>query len=424
MFIDSAKIFIQSGDGGNGAVSFRREKYIPNGGPDGGDGGRGGDVIFRASDSLNTLLNFRYTRKFVAESGQNGQKTNSSGKSGSHLIIDVPVGTILKEADTGRILADLNESGQEVTILRGGRGGKGNRHYATSTRQIPNFAQSGVKGDSMWVLMELKLIGDVGLVGYPNVGKSTILSKVSRARPKIADYEFTTLSPQLGVVSLGDGLQFVLADIPGLIEGAHEGAGLGHQFLRHIERTRLIIHVVDISGYGKEEPLDAYRKINAELSEYSKVLGERPQIIAANKCDVLDDEELIDHFVKELESTGNKVFPISAATGKGLRELMFYAANLLKDIPKPTIYDRTDEEVLFTVDKSPGYNVRKENDYFVVEGKRAEVILQSTNLDDFESMGYFQKSIRRIGIIDALEDLGIEEGDTVRFVDFEFEYRR
>ncbi|HBN86355.1 MAG TPA: GTPase CgtA [Clostridiales bacterium] len=424
MFIDSAKIFIQSGDGGNGAVSFRREKYIPDGGPDGGDGGRGGDIIFRASDSLNTLLNFRYKRKFVAQNGENGQKANRSGKSATHIVVEVPVGTVLKDIENDKIIADLDENGQELIVLKGGRGGKGNRHYATSTRQIPNFAQSGVKGDSMWIRLELKLLGDVGLVGYPNVGKSTILSKVSKARPKIADYEFTTLSPQLGVVSLGEGMQFVLADIPGLIEGAHEGAGLGHQFLRHIERTRLIIHVVDISGYGKEEPIDAYHKINAELSEYSKVLGEKPQIIAANKCDVLEDMELIQHFVKELESTGNKVFPISATTGEGLRELMFYAATLLKDIPKPALYDRTEEEVLFTVDKDKGYDVRKENDIFVVEGKRAERILQSTNLSDFESMGYFQKTIRRIGIIDALEDLGVEEGDTVRFVDFEFEYRR
>lgn len=424
MFIDSAKIFIQSGDGGNGAVSFRREKYIPNGGPDGGDGGRGGDVIFRATDNMNTLLNFKYKRKYVAENGQNGQKTNSSGKSGNHIVIEVPVGTVIKDGETDRIIADLDENRQEIVVLRGGRGGKGNRHYATPTRQIPNFAQSGVKGDSMWVKLELKLLGDVGLVGYPNVGKSTILSMVSKARPKIADYEFTTLSPNLGVVSVDGHTQFVLADIPGLIEGAHEGAGLGHQFLRHIERTRLIIHVVDISGYGKEEPIDAYHKINAELSEYSKVLSEKPQIIAANKCDVLGDKELIDHFVKELESTGHKVFPISAATGQGVSELMQYAALLLKDIPKPGLYDRTEEEVLFTVSKDPGYAVRKENEIFVVEGKRAEIILNSTNLSDFESMGYFQKTIRRIGIIDALEDLGVEEGDTVRFVDFEFEYRR
>jgi GTP-binding protein len=424
MFIDSARIFIKSGDGGNGAVSFRREKFIPNGGPDGGDGGRGGDVIFKATDAMNTLLNFKYKRKYAAENGHNGQGANCSGKSGNSIIIEVPVGTVIKDAETDRVIADLNVNGQEVTVLRGGRGGKGNRHFATPTRQIPNFAQSGVKGDSMWVRLELKLLADVGLVGYPNVGKSTILSKVTNAQPKIADYEFTTLSPNLGIVSLGDDTRFVLADIPGLIEGAHQGAGLGHQFLRHIERTRLIIHVVDVSGYGKEEPLNAFHHINEELSRYSKILSEKPQIIAANKCDVLDDAELIDHFVKELESTGHKVFPVSAATGKGLKELMHYAAELLKDIPKPVLYDQTEEEILFTVEEDKGYTVRKEGDVFVVEGKRAERILNSTNFGDFESMGYFQKIIRRIGIIDELEDLGIQEGDTVRFIDFEFEYRR
>ncbi len=424
MFIDSAKVYIKSGDGGNGAVSFRREKYIPNGGPDGGDGGRGGDVIFRATDNMNTLLNFKYVKKFKAQDGQKGQPVNCTGKSGENLYIEVPVGTVIKDSSNGRIIVDMDENGQEFIVIKGGRGGKGNRHYATASRQIPNFAQSGMKGDEMWIDLELKLLGDVGLVGYPNVGKSTILSMVSKARPKIADYEFTTLSPNLGVVSIDAQTQFVMADIPGLIEGAHTGAGLGLQFLRHIERTRLIIHVVDISGYAKEEPLEAFKKINDELSQYSEILKEKPQIIAANKCDVLGDAELTDHFVKELESTGCKVFPVSAATGKGINELMRYAAVMLKDIPKPKLYDRTDEEVLFTMPDDLGYTVHKEDNIFIVEGKRAETILNSTNINDYESMGYFQRTVRRIGIIDKLEELGIEEGDTVRFIDFEFEYRR
>ncbi len=422
MFIDSARIFVKAGNGGNGIVSFRREKYIPAGGPDGGDGGKGGDVVLVADEGLNTLVDFRYRRKFVAESGKNGGPSNCTGKSGEDLIIKVPVGTIVKEDESGLVIADLTKHDQRVVVARGGRGGKGNQHFATPARQAPVFAQSGEPGEERWIQLELKLIADVGLVGYPNVGKSTILSMVSAAKPKIADYHFTTLEPNLGVVSLDMGNSFVLADIPGLIEGAHKGVGLGHDFLRHVERTRLLIHVVDISGIEGRNPIDDFRLINQELEKFSPVLAQKPQIVAANKIDIPGSEENLKAFMEFAQASGYRVFPISAATNKGLRELMFYAAEKLKEIPETVLYETTEEVVYTAKQEEKPFEIRKEGDVFIIEGKWIKRLFASTNLNSHESLQNFQRSLKRKGVIDALEEMGIKEGDTVRIEDFEFEY--
>lgn len=423
MFIDYTEIYIKAGDGGDGAVSFRREKYIPNGGPDGGDGGDGGDVIFKVDPGLSTLIDFRYKRKFTAESGQKGGNRNMSGKRGGDLTICVPQGTVVKEKETGRIIADLSKNGQQEIIARGGKGGAGNQHFATPTRQVPNFARNGTPGQELNVTIELKLIADVGLLGFPNVGKSTLLSVVSSARPKIANYQFTTVQPVLGVVSLGGGESFVMADMPGLIEGAHEGAGLGHHFLRHIERTKLLIHVVDIAetdGRNAQEDFDA---INRELELYDPELAKRPQVIAANKIDALYDKEKLITFKSKMEERGYKVFPISAATKQGVEPLIRYVYEMLKKLPDTVLFDPSAREVELRPEaEEPPFTVRRENENYVVEGPWVEKILGRVNLDDRESLQYFQRSLKDMGVIEALEKKGIREGDTVRVGEVEFDY--
>lgn len=421
MFIDIAEIYVKAGDGGNGAVSFRREKYIPAGGPDGGDGGDGGNVIFKADKHLRSLADFRYRRHYKAERGQNGAGQKCAGKKGEDLVIKVPCGTIIRDKETGAVLADLTEEGQTAIIAKGGIGGKGNVHFATPTRQAPNFAKNGTPGEEKWIILELKLLADVGLIGYPNVGKSTLLSKVSSARPKIADYHFTTLTPNLGVVSMGAGESFVMADIPGLIEGAHKGVGLGHDFLKHIERTRMLIHVVDVAALDGRNPVVDFHVINRELKEYNEKLAKRPQVVAANKVDVAG-ESAVKEFINAMESLGYKVFPISAATGYGVRELINYVYEMLKTLPEP---ETITPEVVETVYKAEeeDFTVEIENGVFVVDGPWIRNLLRGINFDDRESLQYFQRALKRKGVIQALEDKGIKEGDTVRVAgDMEFDY--
>lgn len=426
MFIDTAKIFIKSGDGGNGAVSFRREKYVPKGGPDGGDAGRGGDVVFVVDSGLRTLMDFRYKKKHVAEKGENGGGNNCHGKDGEDLIIKVPPGTIIKDVETGRVIADLTLENDRVVAARGGRGGKGNARFATPTRQAPNFAEPGQLGEERWVTLELKLLADVGLIGFPNVGKSTILSMVTAARPKIANYHFTTLSPNLGVVEIQGGKSFVLADIPGLIEGAHEGVGLGHEFLRHVERTKVLIHVVDISGVEGRNPIEDFDKINDELKLYSEKLTTKVQVIAANKADIPGAEENFEAFKKEMEDRGYRIFKISAATNSGLRELMLYVSGLLDKIPQEeTKYDEEESEAYYKLEgerDEKGYEIVRENDAYVITGPFVDWIFRKVNINDNESLKYFQKVLRRKGIIDELKNMGIQDGDTVRMNDFEFDF--
>lgn len=422
MLIDRAMIQIKAGDGGNGKVSFHREKYVAAGGPDGGDGGNGGNVIFIADQGLRTLIDFKYKRKYVAESGESGGASNCTGRSGKDLVIKVPMGTLIKDAETGRILADLVKPQQSVVIAKGGKGGKGNQHFATATRQVPSFAQAGTQGEELTVLLELKIIADVGLVGFPNAGKSTILSMTTKADPKIADYPFTTLEPNLGVVNLGDGNSFVLADIPGLIEGAHQGVGLGHQFLRHVERTKMLIHVVDVAAVDGRDPLSDFDVINDELAKYDPKLAERPQVVAANKTDLPDGRENLAGFTKELEARGYKVFPISAATNKGVRELMLYVAEQLRDLPDIVLTNEDGGETVYTAEEETPFTVRKEGNVYIVEGSWVKRVVGSSNFDVYESLQYFQRSLRTKGVIDELEKLGIKEGDTVRIYDIEFEY--
>jgi len=424
MFIDRAKISIKAGDGGNGKVSFHREKYLSAGGPDGGDGGKGGDVILIADESLRTLIDFKYKSKYIAEPGENGGASNCSGKSGKELVIKVPPGTLIKEEKTGRVLADLTKSDQRVVIAKGGKGGAGNQHFATSTRQVPSFAKPGNPGEEYQVELELKLIADVGLVGFPNAGKSTILSIVSAATPKIADYPFTTLEPNLGVVSLHQGSSFVLADIPGLIEGAHEGVGLGHEFLRHVERTRLLLHVVDVAAVDGRDPLSDFETINAELRLYNPKLAERPQVIAANKVDLPEGRENLESFQQAIEAKGYKVFPISAATNTGVKELMFYVAQQLAELPEVVLTTENVEEVVYSAADEEPFNVRREGNTYIVEGNWVKKVVASTNFSVFESIQYFQRSLKTKGVIEALEKLGIHEGDTVKIYDIEFEYMR
>jgi len=422
MFIDSARIFIKAGNGGNGAVSFRREKYVPAGGPDGGDGGDGGNVVFVVDENVRTLADLRYKRHYRAESGQDGGSSNRTGKSGEDLVIKVPPGTIIKDEKSSRVIADLTEAGQSVIAAKGGRGGKGNQHFATSTRQVPNFAKSGEPGEERWVVLELRLLADVGLIGYPNVGKSTILSVVSSARPKIANYHFTTIEPNLGVVWLGEGKSFTLADIPGLIEGAHKGIGLGHEFLKHIERTRVLIHVVDVSGIEGRDPLKDFEVINRELEEYNPELAKKPQVVAANKTDITGALENYEGLKKVLEERGIKVFPISAASNKGLKELMGYVEKMLDELPRSAPLAESTEEVVYTAEEEEPFTITRENDVYVVTGNSVRKLVASTNFDDTESLRYFQRAIKKMGLIEALEEKGIKEGDTVRLYDFEFEY--
>lgn len=424
MFVDIARIYIQAGKGGDGIVSFRREKYIPAGGPNGGDGGKGGDVILKVDEGMNTLMDFRYKKKYKAQPGANGGPNNRTGRNGQDLIIDVPPGTLVKDDETGQILADLKEHGESFVVAKGGNGGKGNARFATSTRQIPRFAQLGEDAEVKGVTLELKLIADVGLVGYPNVGKSTILSMMTAAKPKIADYHFTTLEPNLGVVRLEDGSSFVLADIPGLIEGAHQGVGLGHQFLRHIERTRIIIHVIDVSGIEGRDPLDDFNKINLELKQYSPKLAQRIQVITVNKMDIPAARENYDKFREELSKEGYKIYPISAATGEGLKELFYEVNELLKSIPV-SAEDEYDDVVEYRYEAdSRKWTIKKEDDAFIIEGEAIKNVLRKVNLDDTESLQYFQRAIKKMGISKELEEMGVNEGDTVKIYDIEFEYVR
>ncbi len=426
MFADSAKIFIKSGKGGDGHVSFRRELFVPDGGPDGGDGGKGGDIVFVVDKGLNTLTDFRHVRKYVAESGEEGGKKRCHGKDGQDLIIKVPEGTIIKDDATGKVIADMSAGNEREIILRGGRGGKGNQHYATATMQVPKYAQPGKPSQELWVRLELKVIADVGLVGYPNVGKSTFLSRVTNAKPKIANYHFTTLNPNLGVVDLDNGGGFVIADIPGIIEGASQGVGLGHQFLRHIERTKVLIHIVDAASTEGRDPIEDIKVISDELRAYNEGLMNRPQVIAANKIDVLYDEnnEVLDALKAEFEPQGIKVFPISAVSGKGVKELLYYVNDLLKTVdPEPIIFEREFFEEDLIDDASQPYTVEKlEDGVFLVDGPRVERMLGYTNLDSEKGFAFFQNFLKNNGIIDELEALGIEEGDTVRVSYVEFEY--
>lgn len=420
MFIDSAKIYVRAGNGGNGMVSFHTAKYVPNGGPDGGDGGRGGSVIFYADENKTTLQDFRFKRKYAAEDGQKGGRRNMSGHSGEDLRLPVPVGTMIKDAETGRVLADLTEPGQIAVIAKGGRGGAGNVHFANSIRQAPNFARAGEPGEEYNLQVELKLLADVGLVGFPNVGKSTLLSVVSAARPKIADYAFTTLEPNLGVVAVDDS-HFVLADIPGLIEGAHTGAGLGLDFLKHIERTRMLIHVLDASGSEGRDPLQDFEIINAELESYHPGLSSRPQVVALNKIDMIDEADL-QMLRQTLESRGFKVFAMCAAINEGVWPLIQYVASQLQTLPKTILTEATDAHKVYEFEPEALFTVRKDQETFRVEGSWIRHLVASTNFDDTESLQYFQRLIRKKGVIDALEAAGVAEGNLVALDDFEFEY--
>ncbi|MBE7045594.1 MAG: GTPase ObgE [Ruminococcaceae bacterium] len=424
MFIDKAKILIKSGSGGNGAIAFHREKYVAAGGPDGGDGGKGGSVIFRVDPGLSTLMDFRYKRKYAAQSGQNGAGKRCNGKNGEDIIVCVPLGTVVRDAESNRVLADLSELGRDVVIARGGNGGWGNAHFATATRQTPNFAKNGQPGIEREVILELKLLADVGLVGFPNVGKSTLLSVTTKADPKIANYHFTTLEPNLGVVELAAHRNFVLADIPGIIEGASEGVGLGHEFLRHIERTRLLIHVVDVSSIEGRNPIEDFDIINAELSKYNLELETRPQIVAANKTDIIQDEEAYKSFLAEMQQRGYPVFEISAATHKGVDALMDYTYSELQKLPPIQTFDvEMDLEEETRIDTTEaGFEISKDGNVYVVSGTWIEAVGGSVNFSDEESLQFFQRALKTRGVIDALVDAGIQENDTVRIGDLEFDF--
>ena len=428
MFADRAKIFIRSGKGGDGHVSFRRELFVPNGGPDGGDGGKGGDIIFEVDEGLNTLNDYRHKAKYCAQPGEEGGKKRCHGKNGTDLILKVPEGTLIKDAESGKVIADMSGDNKRQIVLKGGRGGKGNMNYATATMQVPKYAQPGQSAKELWVQLELKVIADVGLVGFPNVGKSTFLSRVTNARPKIANYHFTTLNPNRGVVALDGGKGFVIADIPGLIEGASEGVGLGHEFLRHIERTKVIIHVVDAASTEGRDPVDDIYKINEELKAYNPRMATLPQVIAANKTDVIysEDEDPVERIRAEFEPQGMKVFSISAVSGKGLKELLYYVRELLDALPKEAVvfeqeYDPNEynpnDNLPYTVEKS-----EEEENTYVVEGPKIERMLGYTNLDSEKGFQFFQNFLKTTGILDELEAAGIQEGDTVRMYGLKFDY--
>ena len=423
MFIDKAKIFIKGGKGGNGAISFRREKYVAAGGPDGGDGGKGGNVVFRVELGMTTLMDFKYKRIYAAQNGEDGMRRRRKGRSGDDIIIKVPQGTIVRDAESGRIIADLSTPDKDYVLAKGGNGGWGNDHFATAVRQTPNFAKNGQPGDEREIFLELKLLADVGLVGFPNVGKSTILSRTTKADPKIANYHFTTLEPNLGVVDLGDHRSFVLADIPGIIEGASEGVGLGHEFLRHIERTRILIHVVDVSSIEGRNPIEDFDIINDELSKYDMALEERPQIIAANKTDIIQDEQAYEDFLEEMKKRGYEVYPISAATGKGVDELMQRVYEELSKLPPIQIFepemDIENEEYIMD---DIGFSIHKENETYIVEGSWIEAVGGSVNFSDNESLAYFQRALLNKGVIEELINMGIQEGQIVKIGDLEFEF--
>lgn len=422
MYTDYTKIFVKSGNGGNGAISFRREKYVAAGGPDGGDGGKGGDVYFITDKDSNTLINFRYNKKFKAENGQNGSGARCNGKQGQDLYIKVPIGTVVKDAETGEIVADLSEEDSKELVLPGGRGGKGNTHFATSTRQAPRFAQSGEKGIEKELILELKSLADVGLVGFPNAGKSTFLSVVTDAKPKIADYPFTTLNPNLGVVKTDDENSFVIADIPGLIEGASDGIGLGIQFLRHIERTRLILHLIDVSGFQGRNPVEDFYSINNELKNYSEKLTKKKQIIVATKLDVAQDDTLYKELEKVAKKEGLEIFKISSITKQGLKELLVRVEELLKEIPKENLIELNQRKVYKLNEDKNEFQIVREEDMYVVIGPAVEKLMSRVNLEDTESMYYFQRKLDELGVNEALKEAGVKEGDTVKVVDWELEW--
>ncbi len=423
MFIDNVKIFIKAGNGGNGCVSFHREKYVAKGGPDGGDGGRGGNIVFRVDEGINTLLSFKYKRKFVAANGGDGAKSKFHGANAEDLIITVPPGTVIKDAETGRIIKDMNTA-EPFICLKGGKGGWGNKHFATPTRQIPRFAKNGIEGEGKEVILELKMLADAGLVGLPNAGKSSILSKISAAKPKIANYRFTTLSPILGVVNTGDeGKGFVVADIPGLIEGAADGAGLGHEFLRHVDRCRLLIHVVDVAGTEYRAPVDDIELINNELKNYSEELANKPQIIAANKCDLLDrDTEEFKQFEEYTKKKGYTVIYVSAMTGEGCNELIYTAQKMIDELGPQITYESEISEEEELMEDECAIKIELIDGVYHVEGKWLYKLMGRINFDDRESLAYFDRMLRKKGIFEQMENAGIKDGDTVNLYDFEFDY--
>ena len=427
MFADRATIYVKSGKGGDGHVSFRREKYVPNGGPDGGDGGHGGDVIFEVDEGLNTLTDFRHIRKYQAQNGEEGGKKNCRGKNGQDIIIKVPAGTVIKEAESGKVITDMSGDNKRIVLLKGGKGGNGNQHYATSTMQAPKYAQPGQPAKELNLMLELKVIADVGLLGFPNVGKSTFLARVTNAKPKIANYHFTTLNPNLGVVDLEDGKGFVIADIPGLIEGASEGVGLGHEFLRHIERTKVIIHMVDAAGSEGRDPIADIYAIDKELMAYNPDIANRPQVIAANKTDMIyeGENEIIAKLKAEFEPKGITVYPISAVSGKGVKELLYHVKQMLEGLDDaPVIFEQEffPEEMLISGDEPFTVVYDEEEDEYVIEGPRIEKMLGYTNLESEKGFVFFQNFLKDTGILEQLEALGIEEGDTVRMYGLQFDY--
>ena len=422
MFTDYTKIIIKSGDGGNGAATFRREKYVAAGGPDGGDGGKGGDIYFQVDKDKNTLIDFRYNKKFKAENGENGSGSHCNGKYGKDLYIKVPIGTIVKDVETGKVVADLSNPGQTELILKGGRGGRGNSHFATATRQAPRFSEDGEKGEEKEIILELKLLADVGLLGFPNVGKSTFLSVVTEARPKIANYHFTTLEPNLGVVKTKNGDGFVIADIPGIIEGASEGVGLGIQFLRHVERTRLLLHFLDVSGQEGRNPVEDFNTINEELKKYSEKLSNRKQIIVANKIDAMQDEDLLKEVEELAKKEKLKLFKISAATKQGIEELIDYVTEELKNLPKEDLIEIEDKVVYTLEDKKDEWSIKEEDGIFIVSGRAIQRLMGRVNIEDNESMYYLQKCLKNMGIDKKLKEMGVCEGDTVILDDWELEW--
>ena len=422
-FVDTARITVRSGNGGNGVVSFHREKYVANGGPDGGDGGRGGNVVVTVDDHMSTLMDFRYKRKYVAQNGMDGGGKRCTGRDGEDLVIKVPRGTVIRDAESNQIIHDMSDPAPFI-LCRGGRGGWGNQHFATPTRQVPRFAKGGMPGEARDVVLELKLLADVGLVGFPNVGKSTLLSVVSRAQPKIANYHFTTLFPNLGVVYVEEGVSFVMADIPGIIEGAAEGAGLGHDFLRHIDRCRLLIHVVDVSGSEGRDPVEDFEAINAELAQYSPELAQRKMIVAANKVDIMTDPELLDRLRQHVESRGMELFELSAAAHQGTRELVKKAAQELAQLPPVTVYEPTYVPKMPEVDTSGEVSIEQFDDTWVIEAPWLQRLMSNVNFGDYESRNWFDRQLRESGLFDKLESMGIRDGDIVSLYDLEFEYQK
>lgn len=424
MFIDKAHIHLKAGNGGDGAVAFRREIYVPAGGPNGGDGGRGGNIMLVVDTNMRTLMDFKYKRKYVAEEGGKGRGANMHGKNGENLILKVPAGTVVRDEKTNLVIADLSKEGDTYIAVRGGTGGKGNTHFKNSIRQAPAFAQAGREGHERNIVLELKLIADVGLLGFPNVGKSTFLSIVTKANPKIANYHFTTLYPNLGVANLKSGDSFVIADIPGLIEGASEGTGLGHDFLRHVERTKVLIHIVDISGIEGRDPLDDFRKINDEIKKYNPKLANRPQIVAANKIDLLEDDVVLNKFKEVLESEGYEVIPMSTATNQGVQEVLNKANTILKEAEESEIFDEEEYFIEDVAEESEidKIDIRIENGAYIVEGTALEKLLYSVHFEDMESIRYFQKMLDKFKVFDRLRAMGIEDGDTVKIYELEFDF--